>query len=114
MILFLLLDLFKSLSVLDIVIVIVCSLSVSYSSALLSFVPFRKMPCGCSVLGANCHNRHVPQLACPAYLAGFCIRGPDCPLGHPKFETPDEHKLVAARANGMGSGEKNRSHRVGG
>ena len=40
--------------------------------------------------GAKCRKRHVRKSLCGAYMAGFCPRGPDCPLGHPKWEQPEE------------------------
>lgn len=40
--------------------------------------------------GAKCRGKHVKRAVCQNYLIGFCPKGPDCPLGHPKHELPVE------------------------
>lgn len=37
---------------------------------------------------------------CPRYLAGFCKLGPDCPLGHPRFD-PSDAEGMAIDDDGM-------------
>lgn len=30
-------------------------------------------------------RRHIRKVMCPRYLTGFCPKGPDCDMSHPKF-----------------------------